>query len=115
MWSLDDSGEGLSWEEALAWVEEKNTENYRGYSDWRLPNAKELQSIVDYTRSPSARDAANIGPAIDTDFFEVTELASGSTNYTTDYGCLWSSTSACFGPESRVILLRLVCGLWNSG
>jgi hypothetical protein len=112
MWQQADSGRGVDWEDALAYAESSTA---AGYNDWRLPNVKELQSIVDYTRCPSARNAANIGPAIDTDFFEVTELASGSTNYTTDYGYFWSSTSACFGPESRVILLRLVCGLWNSG
>ncbi len=55
MWSQDDSGVGMNWEEALAWVAQKNAENYLGYSDWRLPNAKELQSLVDYGRSPDSR------------------------------------------------------------
>ena len=40
----------LNWEEALQWAEELT---YATHSDWRLPNAKELQSIVDYTRSPA--------------------------------------------------------------
>ena len=62
MWSQDDSGSGLNWEDALAWVEDKNAENYLGYSDWRLPNAKELQSIVDYTRSPDTTGSAAIDP-----------------------------------------------------
>jgi hypothetical protein len=51
-----------NWEEALAWVQEKNEENYLGYSDWRLPDAKELQSIVDYSRSPDTTDSAAIDP-----------------------------------------------------
>lgn len=62
MWSKDDSGTGMNWEEALAWVQEKNQQNYLGYSDWRLPNAKELQSIVDYSRSPDTTDSAAIDP-----------------------------------------------------
>ena len=97
MWQKADSGSGMDWQNALAYAE--NLE-LAGYDDWRLPNVKELQSIVDYTRSPSASDAANVGPAIDKNFFEITELASGTTNYTTDYGYFWTSTSAYFGTDS---------------
>jgi hypothetical protein len=63
MWSRNDSGGGLDWEDALAWVEQKNAKNHLGYSNWRLPNAKELQSIVDYTRSPGATGSAAIDPS----------------------------------------------------
>jgi len=97
MWQQADSGSGMDWEDALAYAESSTLADY---DDWRLPNVKELQSIVDYTRSPSAGDAANVGPAIDTDFFEISELPSGTTNYTTDYGYFWTSTSAFFNPES---------------
>ena len=62
MWQQNDSETGLNWEEALNWVAQKNTENYLGYNDWRLPNAKELQSIVDYTRSPATTNSAAIDP-----------------------------------------------------
>ena len=41
-----------------------------------------------------------IGPAIDTDFFDITKLPSVTTNYSTDYGYFWTSTSANFGIES---------------
>ena len=58
MWMKVDSGNfkvgdksdgTLNWQQALDWAENLD---YAGYTDWRLPNAKELQSIVDYTRSP---------------------------------------------------------------
>jgi hypothetical protein len=62
LWAQDDSGEGMTWEEALAWVQQKNSENYLGYSDWCLPNAKELQSIIDYSRSPATTSSAAIDP-----------------------------------------------------
>ena len=68
MWSKADSGKGMNWEAALAWVQAKNAEKYLGHDDWRLPNAKELQSIVDYTRAP----AVTHSPAIDP-LFQITQ------------------------------------------
>jgi len=65
MWSQDDSGFGMDWEEALAYIQGLNDQNYLSYSDWRLPNAKELQSIVDYTRSPDTTNSASINPILD--------------------------------------------------
>jgi hypothetical protein len=62
MWSQDDSGFGMLWGDALEWVQQKNNESYLGYSDWRLPNAKEMQSILDYDRAPSATGTAAIDP-----------------------------------------------------
>jgi hypothetical protein len=86
MWSQDDSAEGLDWEEALAWVEVKNAENYLGHSDWRLPNIKELHSIVDYTRSPGTTDSAAIDPV-----FNATAITNEADQ--TDYPFYWSGTT----------------------
>jgi hypothetical protein len=86
MWSQDDSGTGLNWEEALAWVVQKNAENYLGYNDWRLPNVKELQSIVDYNRSPDTTGSAAIDPV-----FNVTAITNEAGQ--TDYPAYWSSTT----------------------
>ncbi|NQU34294.1 MAG: DUF1566 domain-containing protein [Bacteroidetes bacterium] len=59
MWAQDDSSEGMLWADALSYGENNLT---AGYADWRLPNAKELQSILDYTRSPSTSNSAAIDP-----------------------------------------------------
>jgi hypothetical protein len=78
MWTQDDSETGLNWEEALSWVAQKNTDSYLGYDDWRLPNAKELQCIVDYTRSPETSNSA----AIDSQFFcSIITDEGGGENY----------------------------------
>lgn len=90
MWAQDDSGsdepDGLNWEEALAYVQVQDDANYLGYSDWRLPNVKELQSIVDYTRSPDTTDSAAIDP-----LFNATPITNEASE--TDYNFYWSSTT----------------------
>ena len=90
MWSRDDSGKGLNWEEALNWVVTQNGENYLGYSDWRLPNAKGLQGIVDYSRAPDATNPVNRGPAIDP-LFNTTSIINEEGE--TDYPFFWTGTT----------------------
>jgi hypothetical protein len=87
MWSKGDSGEGMNWQEALAWAQTKNAEkNYLGHNDWRLPSAKELQSIVDYTRSPDTTFSAAIDPLF---------TCTGITNEAgkADYPFYWTGTT----------------------
>mgnify|MGYP001950110910 CR=1 FL=1 len=90
MWMQDDNGEGVDWSASLAYAEGSE---FGGYSDWRLPNVKELQGIVDYGYSPSATDAAKVGPAIDP-MFSCTPIINEAGN--DDYGYYWTSTSANF-------------------
>ncbi|MEZ4649872.1 MAG: DUF1566 domain-containing protein [Candidatus Eisenbacteria bacterium] len=59
MWMQEDNGAGVTWEDALSYSESLS---FAGHDDWRLPNAKELQSIVDYTRSPATHGTAAIDP-----------------------------------------------------
>ena len=86
MWSQDDSGAGLNWAEALAWVDQKNAETYLGYNDWRLPNAKEMQSILDYNRAPDATNSAAIDPV-----FNITPITNEAGQV--DYPCFWTGTT----------------------
>lgn len=86
MWAQDDSGVGMEWEAALAWVQQANDTQYLGHDDWRLPNIKELQSIVDYTRSPGTTDSAAIDPV-----FRTTSITNEAGQ--TDYPYYWSSTT----------------------
>jgi hypothetical protein len=63
MWMQSDSGRGMAWRQALAYAENLD---FAGYRDWRLPNAKKLQSIVDYSRSPDNTDSPAINPVFKT-------------------------------------------------
>jgi len=84
MWARADGGKPMNWEQALAYGEDLVL---AGHDDWRLPNAKELQSLVDYTRAPDARDPARRGPAIDPLF-----------SMTDGEAWFWSSTTHLEGP-----------------
>lgn len=83
MWAQDDSLVGMDWETALTYAE---TNTLAGYSDWRLPNAKELQSLVDYTRSPGTTSSAAIDP-----LFNATQITNMANEL--DYPWYWSGTT----------------------
>ncbi|MDD2769894.1 MAG: DUF1566 domain-containing protein [Methylococcus sp.] len=63
-----------SWDQALAVAASANSQVWREYTGWRLPNAKELESLVDISKN---------NPAIDTAVFPFTPAT----------GVYWSSTS----------------------
>ncbi len=84
VWTRNDSSEGLDWQHALAYCEDLLLADK---DDWRLPDVKELQSIVDYS---------GFFPAIDP-MFQVTGITNEGDN--ADYPYFWSSTSAYFNPS----------------
>jgi hypothetical protein len=93
MWSKADSGRGMNWGDALAWAQSQNAANYLGHSDWRLPNAKELHTILDYTRSPDTTASAAINSLFD---------CTGITNEAgqPDYPWYWTGTTLLDGSPS---------------
>ncbi len=72
MWQQDTAPETY-WEEALSYSESLTL---AGYDDWRLPNQRELQSIVDYGTN---------NPAIDTEIFPYTNSSLWSSSTTAGY------------------------------
>jgi hypothetical protein len=87
MWQQTDDGETRNWEDALAYAE--NLE-LAGYDDWRLPNAKELQSIVQYGKTEI--------PAIDEEFFTLTNPDSYFWTSTTHGDFKYQGIYIAFGP-----------------
>jgi len=53
MWQQEDDNQTRNWESALAYCEDRDL---GGHVDWRLPDVKELRSIVDNTRYHLAID-----------------------------------------------------------
>jgi hypothetical protein len=85
-----DKGDGaLDWPQALAWAEGLS---FAGHDDWRLPSAKELQSIVDYTRSPDTTGSA----AIDL-LFDCTAITNDEG--AADFAYYWTGTTHLDGPR----------------
>lgn len=120
MWMKDDSGNEvfadlldkyiyndgtLNWQEALDFAE--NLE-YAGYNDWRLPNAKELHTITDYTRSPGTTNS----PAIDPVFNSTMIVNEAGED---DYGFYWSSTSFEPGYDAVYISFGRALGYFDAG
>ena len=88
IWQQTDSQQGLNWEEALQYAEDLDL---GGHDDWRLPNAKELQSIIDYTRSPETSNSAAIDP-----IFDISSIIDEAGE--NDYPYFWTSTTHLDGP-----------------
>ncbi|WP_180966710.1 DUF1566 domain-containing protein [Cohaesibacter celericrescens] len=72
MWQQADDGAAREWSSALAYCEGLDL---AGHTDWRLPNTKELHSIVDYDKTEF--------PAINTEFFPQSD----------DSSAFWTSTN----------------------
>ena len=84
MWQETDNGNALNWEDALAYAESLELTNK---TNWRLPNAKELQSIVDYTRSPQTTASPAIDPV-----FQTSEILDPNGN-DGQYPFFWTGTT----------------------
>lgn len=87
-WMKSDSGSvsnagAMDWASALKYCEGST---FAGYSDWRLPTAKEAHTISDYTRSPKTTNSPAL-PAI----FSATSLK--VEDGAMDWGWEWTSTT----------------------
>ena len=82
MWQQQDSASS-NWDDAVAICESASTSVY---TDWRLPNVKELQTIVDYSRSPDTHSSAAIDPVFNATSFINEEGF-------VDWGYYWASTT----------------------
>jgi len=82
MWQQNDSASS-NWDDAIAQCEAATTASH---TDWRLPNVKELHSILDYSRSPDMHSSAAIDP-----MFNATSFTNEAG--VIDWGAYWASTT----------------------
>jgi hypothetical protein len=82
MWESGDSA-STDFDDAITTCESASTGSH---TDWRLPNVKELQSLLDYTRSPDTTSSAAINS-----LFSASTLTNEEGN--TDWYWYWSSTT----------------------
>jgi hypothetical protein len=80
--SFDAMARPLKWEQALAAIDTLNTQRAGGYADWRLPNIRELESLVDLNRHSPAL-------AVDHPFAQVAEGYWSSTTSTYEKRYAW--------------------------
>jgi hypothetical protein len=99
-WMREDSGIALDWDEALDYC---NNLSWGGYDDWKLPDAHELQSIVDYSRSPDTTNS----PASDP-IFESTQITNEAGDV--DFGWYWTSTTHLDGIPSGSYAVYITFG-----
>lgn len=91
--NLHDADNFYSWDQAFAKIVALNTANFAGFSDWRLPNINELQTLADY---------GQINPAINLGFFNIgvdgtTYIYWSSTTYQGNTGSAWAVDFASGG------------------
>lgn len=86
MWQQEDDCNSYNWEDALAYATESELADY---TDWRVPNTKELQSIVDYDKTTF--------PAIDEDYFSCTDDDSWFWSGTTQGDYKYTACYIAFG------------------
>ncbi len=56
----------LNWNSALLFVNSLNSDGYCGHSDWRIPNRKELFSLIDYSKgAPALPDGSMLSLVLD--------------------------------------------------
>ncbi|MBI9053159.1 MAG: DUF1566 domain-containing protein [Bacteroidales bacterium] len=101
MWQQSDDGNIRDWENALSYSENLTLGEH---SDWRLPSAKELQSIVDYTRCPDVTSSAAIDPIFSTTSFNDPEGNPGQ------YGYYWTGTSHLDGANPYASAVYIAFG-----
>jgi hypothetical protein len=80
VWSKEQSIQQYNWQEAIDYIKGLNIGNYLGYSDWRLPNRNELESLVNHGQSNPATwlNGEGFNGFISSNYWSSTTIAIGT-------------------------------------
>ena len=127
MWQQGEPESTMTWESAISYCEGLSL---AGYTDWRLPNRKELRSIVDYSLYSPAIDTTYFPNTVSSDYWSSTTLASNTGHawyiiFINGYGNGYSKSNAYYvravrGGQARslghlVISSPAQASTWNAG
>jgi predicted CoA-binding protein len=102
--TITDNNTGLMWQQgeqgSLSWGDALNSckGSYAGYSDWRLPNIKELESLADDTQSGTMIDSTYFPDGESSNYWSSTTLASNQ-----DHAWSVSFSDGYVGPNSKFV------------
>jgi len=102
MWSKADSGLGMNWQEALRVGTKEEYGEVSRSRQLASPSVKELQSIVDYTRSPATTQSPAIAP-----IFTCTAISNEIQEL--DYPFYWTATTHA-GPRGGAAAMYVAFG-----
>ena len=110
MWASNGTGAGCysggirTWTLAITWAEGLT---FAGYSDWRLPNRRELESIVDSSRDSPAINTVYFPNTASGNWWSGSTLASSTANA---WGVYFSSGNVVNYSKSGTFYVRAVRG-----
>ena len=91
-----------TWQKALDYVACLNTNNYLGHNDWRLPNRKELFSLVDRSKYKPSIPTGHPFTNVQSDSYWSSSTCAGYTGYAwgvrMDFGYVSDVVKSSFGP-----------------
>ena len=111
VWSKDANVNGfpLGWQEALDLVKELNQQAWLGFSDWRMPNRRELRSILDLNAKNPALESGHPFENVFSGWYW------SSTTAAINYGYAWyvhlAGARMFYGKKDQECLLWPVRGI----
>ncbi len=109
MWMRDaDTANGsMTWQEALDHVDSLNNQQYLGYEDWRLPNRKELLSLVDFAgfqpALPDNHPFINVAGPYSGGYWTSTTCGN-SASYAWNISLTWGGDIEVYGKTSQLFV-----------